>query len=387
MRMNGYRRLFAPVFILGLAVAAVSTGGAQNPFAIQSIQPTTNGGIALTWSTLPGRSNQVTSTDSLSDEWQDLPDGSFVAGTNVYTLSYTDYPAADVTQRFYRIKTRTSPASLVMSLVLDRSGSMATDGGAAMLPTVISSFIDVFDDQLDHASVSSFASGSTVDLAMSQPFKQGVKNAATAIAQLCIYSETHGSADTFTCAERGLTNALAQNDTVTVQPGENVVKVIVFFTDGVANTWYCNFDCGPRDIDYNGNTHDPTTGASESCAGIPHTLPSIDPSTGVITPNAIVYNNCVDMHNEAQRRAERIAWLARSKGIYVFAIGMGSPASPGECSGQFPVLNPVFLKNLANTPDSVTYNPTQPSGCYAIAADPNGLPAVFQEIASKLLSQ
>jgi len=373
--MSRYRRLFATVFILALVLAAVSASHAQNPFAIQSIQPTTNGGIALTWFTPPGISNQVMYTDSLSDSWQNVASGLIVAGTNVYSLSYTDYPAADVTQRFYRVKI--TRANLVMSLVLDRSGSMSTDGGAFALPAAVSDFIDLFDDQLDHVSVSSFASGSTVDLPMCQPFKQAVKNVVNALA-----GEEHG----YTASERGLTNGLAQQ-LVVPATGQEVVRVIVFFTDGMANTWYNNFDCGPRDISYSGETYDPTTGASESCAGLPHTLPSIDPSTGVITPDAIVYNNCVDMHNEAERRAERIAWLARSQGIYIFAIGMGNPSIGGECNGQFPVLNPVFLKDIANTPDSATYNPSQPSGGFAIAADASELQAVFQQIASALLSQ
>jgi hypothetical protein len=50
------------------------------------------------------------------------------------------------------------------------------------------------------------------------------------------------------------------------------------------------------------------------------------------------------------------------------------------------VLNPTFLENVANTPDSATYNPNQPTGDFAIAADASQLEMVFQEIASLVLA-
>jgi hypothetical protein len=93
------------------------------------------------------------------------------------------------------------------------------------------------------------------------------------------------------------------------------------------------------------------------------------------------------MHEEAQNRAERIAWLARSQGITIYCVGMGFPEDEGECNNAFPVLNPVFLDDIANTPDSETYDPTQPSGLSVVATDASQLAAVFQSIAQQLLSQ
>jgi len=49
------------------------------------------------------------------------------------------------------------------------------------------------------------------------------------------------------------------------------------------------------------------------------------------------------------------------------------------------VVNPVFLKALANTSDSVNYNPNQPQGDFAIASDSSQLNDVFQTIAAKIL--
>jgi hypothetical protein len=64
---------------------------------------------------------------------------------------------------------------------------------------------------------------------------------------------------------------------------------------------------------------------------------------------------------------------------------MGSPGVQGECGGAFPVLNPEFLKDVANTPDSQTYDPTQPVGDYVIAADSGGLDEAFRHIATEIL--
>jgi Flp pilus assembly protein TadG len=267
--------------------------------------------------------------------------------------------------------------NLIMSLVLDRSGSMAVNNGASALPGAVAGFIDRFDDDHDRVSMSSFSSGSTIDVTMRQPFRQDIKNAANALV-----------ANGWTASERGLTNGLAQQQGVVAMSGEKVVRVLVFFTDGMANTWYNSFNCGARDVSPDGDLWDPVTGnhASSGCT-VPGNLPSINPTTGQITANAVDSNDCEDMHIEAQNRAERIAWLARNQGITVYSIGMGSPGASGECGGAFPVLNPDFLKNVANTPDSDTFNSLQPQGDYAIAADASQLVGVFQQIADKILAR
>jgi hypothetical protein len=95
------------------------------------------------------------------------------------------------------------------------------------------------------------------------------------------------------------------------------------------------------------------------------------------------------MHIEAENRAERIAYLARQAGYTIYCVGLGNPSSPGECSGDFPVLNESFLKNIANTSDSSMYTSNlttnQPVGDFAIATDSSQLNEVFNTIASKIL--
>jgi Flp pilus assembly protein TadG len=257
---------------------------------------------------------------------------------------------------------------LVISLVLDRSGSMNDNGGAAALPGAVSNFIDFFDDKNDQAATVSFAPAASTDVTMRHPFKTKIKDAANAM--------TFGG---WTCSERGLTNGLAQNYTVNVRPGENVIKVIVFFTDGMANTWYYNFDCGPRNISPDRLLWDPDTGASATAGcTVPGTLPSINGSSVVTT-------QCAQMNLEAQARAERIASLARDAGNIVYAIGMGDPNAPGECGGTFRALNPDFLKNIANTPDAPKHVDGQTVGAYVIAANSGALEDAFRQIADKIL--
>jgi hypothetical protein len=262
-----------------------------------------------------------------------------------------------------------SRSPLVLALVLDRSGSMSTDGGAGALPGAVTNFVNQFDDTIDRAAMASFSCAASTDVTMRRPFKATIASA--------VKTMPFGG---YTCAERGLTNGLAQINSVTTTPNET--RVIVFFTDGVANTFYYTFDCGPRNIiGYNNNPSLDNANAGTLCTSagngctIPARITSIDGFTSVST------TSCQAMHAEAEKRAEAVARLARSQGIFIYSIGLGSDY--GECG--YPALNPDFLKNVANTTDALTYDPSQPVGDYAIAADASQMDYVFQQIAAKIL--
>lgn len=242
----------------------------------------------------------------------------------------TDYPPMDVTQRFYYIR-GSSPTTVIMSLVLDRSGSMQSNGGSTALPLAVTNFISLFDDANDYVAMVSFSSAASVDVSMRQPFKMDIEAAALTM--------NFGG---YTCSDQGLTNALAQNNTVALPSYIPVLKVIVFFTDGMANTFNYVFNCGPRNIAYSGPAlYDPVTGnlANSGCT-VPALLSSINPVTGQLTSNTVdasgnTQTSCVSMHNEAENRAERIAWLARSHGNTIFCIGLGAPGFPGNVVERF----------------------------------------------------
>ncbi len=166
---------------------------------------------------------------------------------------------------------------LVMSLVLDRSSSMTRNGGSDKLPAAASNFIDLFNDTYDQAAMISFSSTATTpaDVTMRQPFKTDITNAINAIVF-----------NGWTCSEQGLTNALAQNNTVPAGPA--VFRVIVFFTDGMANTWNYTFDCGNRNIAQDNSLYDPATGDLDNngCT-VPSSIPSIDPNQGNDEPGFV----------------------------------------------------------------------------------------------------
>ena len=112
---------------------------------------------------------------------------------------------------------------LVMSLVLDKSGSMNFNGGASALPTAVTNFITYFDEGIDNVADISFSSVDSVDVPMTTSFQSPIKSAVEGMS--------FGGA---TFAQAGLQDAFAQ---VLTQPANpNIIRVVVFFTDGWANT-------------------------------------------------------------------------------------------------------------------------------------------------------
>ena len=115
--------------------------------------------------------------------------------------------------------------------------SSGGSGGGQYLPDSVIHFIDLFDDQNDWVAMASFASTATLDVPIKHSFKTDIINAANAL-------RGHWAGGTF--AQGGLTNALVQNNSVMVTPGDNVVKVTVFFTDGMANIIQDRLNCPPK---------------------------------------------------------------------------------------------------------------------------------------------
>ena len=59
---------------------------------------------------------------------------------------------------------------LVMTLVLDRSGSETSDGGSAAIPPAVTSFVNDFSNGTDEVAMVSFASKATIDVAINYNF-------------------------------------------------------------------------------------------------------------------------------------------------------------------------------------------------------------------------
>lgn len=264
-------------------------------------------------------------------------------------------------------------ARLIMALVLDHSGSMGTpppngSGGGTTLAPSVSTFIDNFDDTLDTVAVSSFGSTATLNLSMSTPFKTQVKSVVQSM-------QFNGR----TFSDGGLQLGLSQIENAPGVTDPSVIKVLVFFTDGFANTFQTTFSCsgqplnlgqsdpfgnpvnGPWDFSF----MDPNSGNTVTCDS--STFLSIDGTTKTISANN------QNIWQEGQLRALNTANQIRTANITIFSIGLGSQ------------LNQDFLKEIANDPSSTTFNPNQPAGEALFAPTPDDLQGVFQQLASKIL--
>lgn len=275
---------------------------------------------------------------------------------------------------------------LAMTVVLDRSGSMASNGGKAALQSAAPTFVNYFNNTTDEVAMVSFASASTTDFAIAHQFQSPIDSA---ISSMSFTGGTFGLG--------GLTMAKAQEDSVIPQQGQNLVKVVVYFTDGLVNeiqdtfnctsSWgatlynYGGYDSGssvdffkPTDgtdwggLDSNGNPpHSPTP----DCTGVTKFTSQIDGTQKSFTRTNVTA--------DAQYRSLQTANALRAEGVYVYSIGLGSDPSQ------------TFLQEVANDPASPTYNSSQPVGMAVFAPDcPSAhctqeLQQVFQTIAARIL--
>jgi len=252
---------------------------------------------------------------------------------------------------------------VILSLVLDKSGSMLLNGGSTALPPSLIDFLGYFIEGTDQLGEVSFSSIATQDVAISKTFQTPITNSVTGMA--------FGGA---TFAQGGLLDAQTQVQGVS-NPPPNAVNVVVFFTDGWANTnqdtlgeaavgWCSGVFCmNPT----TGSTISYSSGNVGSCNGS-STFPSQDPS--LANPAQLTELN---ISTESDYRAVQSANTMRTQGITVYSIGLGDK------------INTTYLQELANDPASPTYNASEPSGIAAFAPTASDLDSAFQTIASKIL--
>ena len=326
--------------------------------------------------------------------------------------------------------------NLVMSLILDRSHSMTTNGGKEALQSAVPAFIQDFSDGVDHVAMISFASDATVNVAMTQTFITPVK---TAVNNLSFGGGTFGTgAGTYgnnfdTSHGPPLSMADNQNNGVIFPPGTSVEKVAVYFTDGLMNTIQEKFNCtnlGPTLYNFGGydpttthydffnplsndyNTNDYSSNFSGTSAG--GGCSSDDWGTCNSNPPLSATKRCQGItqfpsqkHNrqedfsraniteEAQYRGIYTANTMRGESpipTYVFVIGLGSEMSD-QCTD-------AFLATVANDPNGNKYSCPAAPAVYNAALPPGlflpvtncpsttctqSLNQAFQTIAARIL--
>jgi hypothetical protein len=352
-------------------------------FSIQNIQANPDGSITLTWPVTPTFTYHVKYADAPDGLWEEFFDGQLTAGTNDFTLCYTDTSAFIASQRFYKISR--DPAQVIMTLVLDVSGSMDPSrgcppqipfgdctgtGGGAYLPGAVQTFIGNFSDNIDKVALVKFSTiqqnvvftGTFPSTAQpTQPFRAAISNAVSAL--------TYSGA---TFSQGGLTNALVMENNVTAPSGPAVLKIVVYFTDGGANIVQDTLSCPPATLlnfggqDPPGNgygLYDPVTGNGVSCDATQFRS-AIDGTMKTL--------NRVNITADAQYRAIQVANDMRANRIIVFSVGVGAN------------INLSFLQQIANDPAAPGYVPTSYDGVTLVANDPYQLAYVFETIAELL---
>jgi Flp pilus assembly protein TadG len=286
-------------------------------------------------------------------------------------------------------------AHVIMTVVLDRSSSMNTNGGATYLGQAVNQLVTPFDDTLDSVAMVSFASNVTTNVPMPPDpqtggFKTPIANAARAL-----------NFNGHTFSDGGLKQAIVQNDSKAIKG--SILKVVVFFTDGYANTIQDTLVCNgasdpiatkssvgvqwnyggysPQDGGVGVGFMNPTSGAEvctihsatgpNTCCSVPGTFPAAS-NSGVQTDI-----NQTTVGIEAQYRAIATADSMRSDPagkMTVYAIGLGTAASMYDS-----------FYRIANDPRSSTFNSRLPVGQAYFANNASELPDIFSQLAYKIL--
>lgn len=281
----------------------------------------------------------------------------------------------------------------IICLVLDRSGSMNDNGGAAAMPSAVTNFTSCFDDNRDSVAMVTFATTPAVDVTMPAnpaPFKTAIRTKVLSIFPSLVNGRTF--------SQGGLTNALVQIGVANVDLGENVLKAVVFFTDGKANMIQDTL-CSPSML-LNFGGHDP--GENQVSFYNP-TLPETDQLNEYCHINdgdklkqstcPALINACKNVSQfysqashafqsftranvtaDAEYRAIQVANDMRSSTnkIIVYSIGLGTS------------IDQTFLKQIANDPSAPGYVPTSYDGKALIAPTSSQLSATFQAIAREI---
>jgi Flp pilus assembly protein TadG len=320
---------------------------------------------------------------------------------------------------------------MVMSLVLDASYSMTQNGGSGALPTAVNNFIADFNgtatdsDTIDTVSVVTFGDYATVTVPNSSPFQSKITAAITT-------AKLWPGVINYTNSQAGL--AAGQGQILLVPKTSNLLRVVVFFTDGwpniqqdtltcqagtksatTANLLYCGCDVGdeslglcsssnlvffnPSSCASNNTCNSPTSGCgSFSGSNNPQTFP--DTQTGAseelkdiiwcggpsgLTPNSDSMYRSVLISTNPNVNLYSATWNAGTAQVgmlhqdtYVYAIGMGT-AITGQPAAE------EFLREVANDPAASTFDSSLPVGSAVFASDSSQLNQVFQEIAAKIL--
>lgn len=302
---------------------------------------------------------------------------------------------------------------VVLTLVLDRSGSMNRAPGSNPGPTAFDDlqaasleFLDFFDDSRDRLGLVVFGTAVNLDFAPSTGFK-------SSIASLI---NTHVSDNSGTNSPDALWAAYSSLSAVA---SPTALNVIVFFTDGVATSFSANFnvtggacsgsvksgtiqtqsipsandarglfvsEAGPPPVPADQQIYVTGCGFNGEVSGIIPVIPTEDiHGTSVFGPRNIPFQSGVNItmrglnikpvaDNLSVNTAAR-ARLDPAVQATVYVIGLGGSEYPADHD---------LLRMIANDPGSSLYSNSEPTGLYVYAPDSSQLRAAFRRVASQV---
>ncbi len=324
-------------------------------------------------------------------------------------------------------------------MVLDRSGSMAASGVCTTMKSSATNFVNMFSNGRDRLSLITFKGSGNVDFpnkALGQDSLYFQPTIVNTISQLQCAANT-GSAQALTLAHQQFLDSSGN----LLYPG--ALNVVLFFTDGQPNGVAAYFPIAT------GSRCTPNTGTIEgfiSDGGSGNGVYSTSPTPISDTSEALTKTpkGCSFQPNSAGNVAKDVAYIGtqqlapqpppdQSSIAYALTALIpgtwqdeyGDVISPGYkklpiypatipvtsansdatswnaadyaasrlrqdgiviyCIGESKSVDSVFLKRVANTLDSTSYNPSQQTGLYVYSPDGGQLASAFQTIASQIL--
>ena len=161
------------------------------------------------------------------------------ASINTYFIRIADFFGGNYNTLSVGATAQAQRNPLIMSLILDVSASMESNGGSTALSPAVENFIENFDpgnnDSVDWVSVVTFGTYANVNLANTQPLKGPVDS-------VMANNFWGGGITNYTNSIAGLTQGQTQILSKTLSP--NTIRAAVFFTDGWPNIIEDNIKCG-----------------------------------------------------------------------------------------------------------------------------------------------
>lgn len=252
-----------------------------------------------------------------------------------------------------------------MVLVVDRSGSLESQGAWVPLQNAVRDFVRLFDDEIDQLGLTSFQIRANDEVLLSHGFTGAVTSGI---------SSMNSAGDTNT--GEGLRLASEQFRLPNVRPG--AAKVVVFFTDGRPTAFRGELGGADRVLAVRTFDDDQIRGYFDNPATIPmNQLAEPSGCAGAATCFGTWTEETV--RSQARRSGEIAAESLRAAGVFVYTIALGNPAAADPL--QQPDLG--YLEGLANVNHRT--HPNQPAGRSYFAPSAAELHDVFQQLAKDLL--